>query len=93
MLSADQNFLVFRRFSYLQVRAILQRQDELRELEDQLDELDRACPQVNLQSREWDDRKVGQRRALLREIETTFSAYGTQATRPQRGLLDQLLTY
>lgn len=79
LLSRNQSFLVFRRFNYLLVRLIFQRQDELRQLEEQLDRLDGTVPDDYLGCREVDDRDSGERRMLLREIETTFVAYGVSS--------------
>ena len=39
-LDSDDNFMVFRRFGYLQSRLLLDKQDDLRKLEEQLDRLD-----------------------------------------------------
>jgi hypothetical protein len=39
-LSSDENFMLYRRFDYLQARLLLYKQDELRELEGELDHLD-----------------------------------------------------
>jgi hypothetical protein len=82
-LDSDENFMLYRRFGYLQARILLHKQDELRALETKLDRLDEKDNEHNdtkkyLKSRDIDDkRKDSRRKALLREIETTFKEYGT----------------
>jgi hypothetical protein len=68
--------MLYRRFGYLQARVLLDKQEHLRGLEAQLDELDQS------QRRTDPDalfRREGQgdcRRELLRTIEKTFNEYG-----------------
>jgi len=37
---SHESFMVYRRFGYFQARVLLEKQDELRELEEQLDDID-----------------------------------------------------
>jgi hypothetical protein len=71
--------MLYHRFGYLQARILLQKQDEIRELETDLDHMDSfdaiESPDM-LRSREKDDAKKGRRRKLLREIELKFKEYG-----------------
>jgi len=70
-------------FRYLQAHILLHKQDELRALEAKLDGLDKKDNEHDntrkyLKSRDIDDkRKNSQRKALLREIKTTFKEYAT----------------
>ncbi|KAI1080556.1 hypothetical protein F5B20DRAFT_539727 [Whalleya microplaca] len=43
-IAADQNFLILRRFNYLQARVLLNLQDQLQKYENELDEIDRNNP-------------------------------------------------
>jgi hypothetical protein len=82
-LDSDENFMLYRRFGYLQSRILLHKQDELRVLEERLDRLDREDNKDSetrryLKSRDLDDkRRGGTRKALLETIETKFKEYGT----------------
>lgn len=40
-MDSDENFMIYRRFGFLYSRALLSKQDELRELEDSLDDMGR----------------------------------------------------
>ena len=84
-LDSDANFMLFRRFGFLHARVLLNKQDELRVLEKDLDEVDRADavedPEL-LECRERDIRHqpTGRRKSrqgLLQEIEKKLSEYGT----------------
>lgn len=80
-LDSDENFMLYRRFGYLQSRILLHKQDELRALEEQLDRLDRkdaADPKTRrlLQSRDLDDNSNSPRKSLLKTIETAYKEYG-----------------
>lgn len=79
LLDSDENFMLYRRFGFLQARILLHKQDQLRELEfslDHLDSLDAKNNPIMLRSRERDDVKQGNRKKLLHEIETNFKEYG-----------------
>lgn len=80
-LDSDENFMLYRRFGYLQSHIILHKQDELRALEEKLDILDQqddadSETQKYLQSRDLDDKSQRPRKALLETIETKFKEYG-----------------
>ncbi|RYP53616.1 hypothetical protein DL769_010485 [Monosporascus sp. CRB-8-3] len=77
LIATNENYLIFREFKYLQARLLLEIQDQLREYEEELDALERDShiTQVNLQSRESDDRDLGQRKELMRKIEDRYEKY------------------
>jgi hypothetical protein len=80
-LDSDENFMLYRRFGYLQSRLLLHKQDELRALEEKLDLLDKrddGNPETQrfLRSRDLDDKSGRPRKALLEAIETKFKEYG-----------------
>lgn len=80
-LDSDENFMLYRRFGYLQSRILLHKQDELRALEEKLDLIDKrdeADPENEklLRSRDLDDKSNSPRKALLETIETKFKEYG-----------------
>ena len=79
--------MVYRRFGFLHARLLLHKQDELRVMEEALDEMDQKdrCsdePEV-LQCREDDDARTAQgaetRKSLLSRIEETLLKYGNIA--------------
>ena len=80
LLNADENFLMCRRFGFLQQRVLLYRQDELRDLEDQLIRLDDEDLEENpkaLKSRKLDDAREGSyRRGLIQLIDDKLEEYG-----------------
>jgi hypothetical protein len=83
-LDSDENFMVYRRFGFLHARLLLQKQDELRVMEEALDEMDRKDANGEdsqvLQCREEDearaDQHSGARKSLLGRIEDTLLKYG-----------------
>jgi hypothetical protein len=79
LLDSDEKFMLYRRFGFLQARVLLNKQDELRELEkdlDRLDKVDQANDPSLLKSREKDDAASGRRKKLLSDIEEKFKEYG-----------------
>jgi hypothetical protein len=76
--------MIYRRFGFLHARLLLQRQDELRLMEEALDEMDRKDAYSEnaqvLQCREEDeareDQGPGTRKFLLNKIEETLLKYG-----------------
>jgi hypothetical protein len=77
--------MIYRRFGFLHARLLLQKQDELREMERTLDQIDKADlfseDALALQSRKADENRVVQdgtksRPALLSKIEDTILKYG-----------------
>ncbi|KAL9040448.1 MAG: hypothetical protein Q9214_004481 [Letrouitia sp. 1 TL-2023] len=86
-MDSDENFMIYRRFGFLYSRVLLSKQDELRELEDSLDDMDRRDAKGSdyskkcLMSRAKDFKREaasGQetRRELLKKIETKLYEYG-----------------
>ncbi|KAI9729941.1 MAG: hypothetical protein M1834_006138 [Cirrosporium novae-zelandiae] len=81
-INSDENFMMCRRFGFLHTRVLLYRQDELRELEDQLICLDQEDFEENpklLQSRALDDAQEGSfRRGLIQTIDDKLKEYGLE---------------
>ena len=79
LLSSEENVMIYRKFSYLQSRILLHRQDELRELERDLDRLDRVHERkfpVLLRCREKDDaRPTPNRKEIPDDIAMKFREY------------------
>lgn len=67
--------MIYRRFGYLQARLLLEKQDELRLLEEELDVYDKKH-EIYLTSRMLPDHEVGPRKEMLSRIEQAFNAYG-----------------
>src|ERR1700712_961884 len=68
--------MLYRRFGFLQSRLLLNKQDQLRALEEQLDEIDRGDDEEYLTSRDMDDADERPRTRLMKKIETKFREYG-----------------
>jgi hypothetical protein len=80
-LDSDDNFMVYRRFGFLQARLLLETQDKLRVLEGRLDRLDESDTvgddnQDNLCSRDGDGGDQTERINLMAAIRTAFQEYG-----------------
>jgi len=68
---------MYRRFGFLQARLLLHKQDELRQLESELDQLDRQEDEpLALMSRELDLLRGGSIADVLSRIERKFKEYG-----------------
>ena len=88
LLGSADELSIYRRYGYLHARLLLHKQDQLRILEEDLDQLDRkdfygtAAEQRCLKSRVLDsiqtDAAKGERDALLAEIEKKLLEYGTK---------------
>ena len=76
-VDSDDSFGLYRRFGYLQARTLLEKQDELRCLEQELDTLDEA--EQDKQPDKLFRRKLqgAERKALLDRIELSFIEYCT----------------
>lgn len=81
-LDSDENFMIYRRFGFLHARLLLQRQDELRIMEEELDRMDQRDKLQNirmLQCRIDDDLRTDQagetRKSLLSRIEDAILKY------------------
>lgn len=86
-MDSDDNFMIYRRFGFLYSRVLLQKQDELRELEENLDQLDLKDSKESdqsrraLQSRARDQKRTGKpdhqtRQELLKASEEKLFDYG-----------------
>lgn len=78
-LDSDENFMLYRRFGYLQSRLLLDKQADLRELEEQLDELDEEVALSrpgDLTTRDLRPEDANTRKELMDEIEARFCEYG-----------------
>jgi hypothetical protein len=78
-LDSDDSYMIYRRYGYLQARILLEKQDELRLLEEQLDKLD--CSEMcdkpdNLFMR---GAQGGDRKGILNRIESTFCEYSNDS--------------
>ncbi|KAI9685826.1 MAG: hypothetical protein M1822_004104 [Bathelium mastoideum] len=82
-LDSDENFMVYRRFGYLQSRLLLEKQDELHKLEKKLDSmenyyLDKTANPLVLQTRDLTEEEGAPQRAVLfKQIEERFREYST----------------
>ncbi|MCJ1286044.1 hypothetical protein MMC26_005386 [Xylographa opegraphella] len=78
-INSDDNFAMCRRFGFLHQRVLLYRQDELRDLEDQLirlDDEDKEEMPKALKSRKLDDIREGSyRRGLIQQIDEKLKEY------------------
>jgi len=81
-LDSDENFMIYRRFGFLHARLLLQKQDELRIMEEELDRMDkhdlsnhRKALQCRLDDVEREDQVGETRQALLSRIENTILRY------------------
>jgi hypothetical protein len=77
-LDSDENFMLYRRFGFLQTRLLLNKQAELREHEkalDRLDEEDKTRSPSRLKSREKDNAGDGRWKTLLWDIQNTWVEY------------------
>jgi hypothetical protein len=77
-LDSDENFMLYRRFGFLQARILLYKQDELRALEAKLDDMDERDAKTRarkLKSREKDDAECDDRKNLIRQITAAFNEY------------------
>jgi hypothetical protein len=80
LLNSDENFLVCRKYGWLHSRILLYRQDELRELEQELLCMDKAADQqgkdtTTLKCRERDERFSPERKQLINEIDAKLKEY------------------
>ena len=78
-LDSDENFMVYRRFGFIQSRLLLEKQDELRELEEKLDRLDKIEADAGdwiPETRDLPERYLEPRKKLMDVLEKRFCAYG-----------------
>ena len=82
LIASDENFTLYRRFSFLQARTLLNKQDQLRELENDLDKLDRRDNRDGIRgrnvlaSREVAEASSDERKNELAEAERRVIEYG-----------------
>jgi hypothetical protein len=74
-MNCDPNFLVCRKFGFLHNRVLLYRQDELRELEEELLSMDRMADEFDLKSRTREEISSSARRDLLNKIDQKLKQY------------------
>ena len=77
-LDSDENFMLYRRFGYLQARLLLEKQDDLRRLESRLGLLDGDDEGKTdvLKTREYyDDEYMKERKSLMEVIEKKWLEY------------------
>jgi hypothetical protein len=78
-LASDRDFAMFRSFSRLHTRVLLRRQDELVQLEQRLDQLDRRESETDpyfLTTNRRYNSATAERQALLSEVEAKLQGYG-----------------
>ena len=80
-LDSDDNFMVYRRFGYLQARLLLEKQERLRVLEEELDALDKQQTadeedKAALCTIDIDPAFKAERDALMAKVERAFKEYG-----------------
>lgn len=101
-LDSDESFMVYRRFGYLQARLLLDKQNQLRELESELDELDAEIKEAgdkHLPTKKNFHKTVDlpaelaeQREDLMERIEETYTQYGMHASQYLHFVLNAPLT-
>jgi hypothetical protein len=81
-MDSDENFMIYRRFGFIHARLLLQKQDELRIMEEELDQMDKRDLKNNptaLKCRMEDDERQDQvpetRQSLLARLEATVLSY------------------
>jgi len=78
LLNSDENFLICRKYGFLHNRVLLYRQDELRELEEQLLRMDKVAEKQDdgtLACRARGERCSGERRDLINRIDDKLREY------------------
>ncbi|KAF2162490.1 hypothetical protein M409DRAFT_27113 [Zasmidium cellare ATCC 36951] len=84
--SNSENFMIYRRFGYLSARVLLEKQDQLRRLEEELDEFDdinQGCS-VTTEPNQRTSSTIDDRNRLLTKIDTTLGAYATSLMHAQQ---------
>jgi hypothetical protein len=78
-LDSDEGFTIYRRFGYLQSRLLLDKQEQLRLLEEKLEHLDLKIAKDDpgaLCSRTLYGPNAVEHRKLITEIESAYCSYG-----------------
>ena len=73
-LDSDEGFSIYRRFGYVEARLLLEKQDEMRRLEQELKAMDER--DENLKSKRLVTRTFEPTRDILQKLETTYHEYG-----------------
>ncbi len=71
--------MIYRRFGFLSTRLLLDQQDQLRLLEEELDDLDQDDTETNPvrnRTRDLSEEDSGERRELLLRIKSEYCEYG-----------------
>lgn len=79
LMKSHENFMIYRRFGYLQARLLLEKQGELCALECALDQLDRKEAREDARqpmTRGLSDDRLSRRNSLLDLIGEKFCSYG-----------------
>jgi hypothetical protein len=87
-LDSDEGFAVYRRFGYLQSRILLQKQEELRGLEDDLETIETKIREEDNQAlcyRELFGPNAAKHGKLLKDIEAAYCSYGKQSKMKHTG--------
>jgi hypothetical protein len=77
-MNSDKNFLIYRKYGFLHSRVLLYRQDELRELEQELLAMDKTVNKTDdtmLKCRTREERSSGERRNLINKIDDKLCEY------------------
>lgn len=80
-LDSDENFMIYRRFGFVQARLLLEKQDDLRKLELKLDRYDRrlgkhAQTKDTLRTRDLKPDAATARKEIMDSLEKCFNEYG-----------------
>ena len=80
-LDSDESYTIYRQFGYLQSRLLLEKQDELRLLEEKLDEMDKEDDlddesRRRLKTRDLQPEYAAERKEIFGAIEKKFLEYG-----------------
>jgi hypothetical protein len=80
-LDSDENFMVYRRFGFVQTRLLLEKQDEMRQLESKLDRYDKRTGQnsetsANLRTRDLKPEAATARKEIMEKLGKCFNEYG-----------------
>ncbi|THV49563.1 hypothetical protein BGAL_0189g00160 [Botrytis galanthina] len=86
VIDSDEQFMLYRRFGHLQARILLNKQDELRELEDRLAHIDRCYARrwpARLRSRDICNAESNDLKGILEAIEEKYKEYVQLLTHAQ----------
>ncbi|KAF5871507.1 uncharacterized protein Bfra_008026 [Botrytis fragariae] len=86
VIDSDEQFMLYRRFGHLQARILLNKQDELRELEDRLAHIDRCYARrwpARLRSRDVCNAESNDLKGILEAVEEKYKEYVQLLTHAQ----------